>query len=34
MNIKAGDIVLADLDKENSILKFSMKQAMKEESKA
>ena len=34
MNIKAGDVVLADLDKENSILKFSLKQAMKEESKA
>ena len=34
MNIKAGDVLLADLDKENAKLKFSMKQEIKEESKA
>ncbi len=34
MQIKQGDILIADLDKENEKLKFSLKQTMEEKSKA
>jgi ATP-dependent Clp protease ATP-binding subunit ClpC len=34
MNVKAGDILLADLDKENSKLFFTLKSSVKEESRA
>jgi ATP-dependent Clp protease ATP-binding subunit ClpC len=34
MNIKAGDVMIADLDKENSKLNFSLKAPSKEKSKA
>jgi ATP-dependent Clp protease ATP-binding subunit ClpC len=34
MNVKAGDVLEADLDKENNKLKFSFKRKMEEKSKA
>jgi hypothetical protein len=34
MNIKAGDLLEADLDKENGKLTFSLKKGIAEESKA
>jgi len=34
MNIKAGDVLQADLDKENGKLVFSLKKPVEEESKA
>jgi ATP-dependent Clp protease ATP-binding subunit ClpC len=34
MNVKAGDILLADLDKENGKLFFTLKNSVEEESRA
>jgi len=34
MNIKAGDVLIADLDKENSKIKFTLKEPKKEKSQA
>ncbi len=34
MNVKNGDILIADLDKENSKIKFSLKEKAKEKSEA
>ena len=34
MNVKAGDMMEADLDKENNILKFSFKKKIEQKSKA
>jgi hypothetical protein len=34
MNIKAGDVLVADLDKEKSKLNFTLKAPSKEKSKA
>ncbi len=34
MSIKPGDVMVAELDKENSKLKFSLKAPSKEKSKA
>jgi ATP-dependent Clp protease ATP-binding subunit ClpC len=34
MNVKAGDVLQADLDKENGKLVFTLKKPVEEESKA